>query len=408
MKSTIVMFLAMNICFLWCTNPCTSSVKQEPRTLTDQEKRLVQSCNQFGFRLLAKVNQTEVGRNVFVSPFSVSTALGMALNGADGMTESAMLVTLGYAGTTKDEINGANYGLMQLLRELDPKVQLSIANSLWYRRDFVVEPQFIEVNRRYYEASVRGLNFGLPEAPQVINSWVDTSTHGKIQRIVPETITSDVVMYLINAIYFKGTWKYQFDKRATIDAPFYLAGGSTKQVKLMRRRVTLPYTENAGYQAIELPYGDSLFTMVVVLPKPKESVETFVNDLTQDSWKSLEGDLRVETGTILLPRFKLEFETGLNEPLKEMGMGTAFDRSADFTGISRDGGLCISEVRHKTFVQVDEEGTVAAAVTSVRIGTSAYPQHQPFVMRVDRPFFFAITERHTGELLFVGKVVDPE
>ena len=405
--STMLRFV-LSFCFLCCANFGVSAEKQDLRKLTDPEKRLVQSCNDFAFRLLTKVNQAETGKNVFVSPLSVSMALDMALSGADGLTETAMMATLGYAGTTRQEINETSHELMKLLRNLDPRVQVSIANSIWYRRGLTVEPEFIETNQRYYEASVRDLAFVSSEAPRIINTWVDTCTHGKIRRIVPDQIPADAVMYLINAIYFKGTWKYQFDKRMTLDDSFHLIDGSVRPVRFMRRIVFLPYYENAWYQAISLPYGDSLFTMTVVLPKPAESVESFVDGLTQNSWNSLVADLRTAAGTILLPKFKLEYEAGLNDPLKAMGMGAAFDNSANFGRINGKGGFKISEVRHKTFVLVDEEGTEAAAVTSVKTGySSASGPPREFVMRVDRPFFLAITERHTGAILFVGKVVDP-
>ncbi len=412
MKSLFVLCVALTLSFLSCEDLSTFP-EQDVRPLTELEKSLVHKTNQFGFHLLKTVNQSEGNKNVFISPLSVSMALGMTLNGAAGETEEAVRSTLGFSGMAQQEINSSYQSLMQLLRNLDPKVEFKIANSIWHRLGFTVEPEFIETNRRYFEAIVTGLNFSSPDASKTINEWVNSSTNGKIKQIVPNPIPYYVVMYLINAIYFKGTWTYQFDKEKTSDAQFYLPDGTISQTKLMQLRGTLPYLETSSYQAIELPYGDSLFSMIIVLPKQGQSIETFVNDLTDDSWAALKGGLQRQLGTIFLPKFKLEFEKALNDALKTMGMEVAFDpRRADFRRISRqvyDMGerLFISEVKHKTFVQVDEEGTEAAAVTSVEVGfTSIGPQE--FVMRVDRPFFFVITERHSGTLLFVGKIIEPK
>jgi serine protease inhibitor len=412
MKQTIALLIALALSFLSCEDLGTSPGSPEPRQLTGLEKSLVRTSNQFGLHLFRTVNQTESSKNVFISPLSVSMALGMTLNGASGTTEEAIRSTLDFSGMTREEISSSYHSLMELLRNLDPKVEFNIANSIWHRLGFAVERDFIETNQRYFEATVAGLDFSSPGASNTINQWVDLNTNGKIKEIVSSPIPDFVVMYLINAIYFKGTWTYQFDKERTSDATFYLPNGTSRTTKLMQLRGTLPYAETAVYQTIELPYGDSLFSMIVVLPKPGESIEAFVNNLTDDSWDNLGDGLHSELGTVYLPKFKLEYEQALNDALTTMGMGVAFDPGrADFRRISQqiyDMGerLFITEVKHKTFVQVDEEGTEAAAATSVEIGfTSVGPRE--FIMRVDRPFFFAITERSSGTLLFVGKIVEP-
>lgn len=406
MKSAPLFFIALSLCFLNCKDFGTAPEKQQVRPLTDLEKSLVQTSNRFGFHLLRTVNQSEAGKDVFISPLSVSMALGMTQNGANGTTRDAMRTTLKFSDMTMEEINTTYYSLMHLLRSLDPKVQFKIANSIWIRLDFSVEQEFVEINRRYFEAVVRMLDFGSPDASRTINAWVEANTNGKIKTIVPDPIPASTVMYLINAIYFKGTWTYQFNRTQTIDAPFFLPNGTTRPAKLMQLQVTLPYVETATYQAVELPYGNSLFTMIVVLPKHGQSIEAFVNSMSHDSWNGLRTSLQPQRGRIFLPKFKLEFEKVLNDQLKAMGMAVAFGRQADFSKMSRAGGLFISEVRHKTFVQVDEEGTEAAAVTSVAIDRRSATLE--FLMRVDRPFFFAITERLSGTLLFVGKIVEPK
>lgn len=252
---------------------------------------------------------------------------------------------------------------------------------------------------------MRGLNFSAPDASNIINAWVNDNTMGLIQSIVPDQIQAQTVMYLINAIYFKGTWVYRFDSTQTSDAPFHLPAGTTQSARLMRLEATLPYAATDAYQAVELPYGNGLFSMIVVLPRPGQSIETFVNNLNEISWNALLGGLQVQPGTVLLPKFKLEYEKVLNHMLMAMGMEIAFTGGADFTRIHPGGGLLISEVRHKTFIRVDEEGTEAAAVTSVSIDRTS--SQAGFLMRIDRPFFFVITERHSKALLFMGKIVEP-
>lgn len=417
MKALLQFCLISAFLFIGCRDDGISingSGRQELRQLNELEKNVVHASNDFGFRLLQRVNETETGHNLFISPLSLSMALGMTLNGAKGTTEDSMRSTLGFSGMTPQEINTTYSSLMQMLSNLDPKVQFTVANSIWYRLGLPVEQEFIETNQRYFGASVAGLDFGAPDAARTINTWVDENTKGKIRQIVDDPIPGSVVMYLINAIYFKGLWIYQFDKSRTLEAPFFHADGSTQQVNLMSLQATLPYSETPSYQAVELPYGDSLFSMIVVLPKQDESVEAFVSGLNSATWQDILEGLHPQEGTVFLPKFRLEYEKQLNDALTAMGMGIAFDgQEADFSGISRQvyqagDRLFISKVKQKTFVQVDEEGTEAAAVTSVEIGITSVGPARDFVMRVDRPFFVVITERNSGTLLFVGKIMKVE
>lgn len=378
----------------------------EVRELTTLEKRLVQASNQFGLNLFRKVSESEAGKNAFISPLSVSMALGMTLNGASGSTKEAMESTLRFTGMGIEQINESYRSMIQLLVKLDPKVQFQIANSIWYRLGFAVEQEFIKTNQQYFDAEVNALNFSAPDAAKTINAWVERRTQGKIKEIVPDPIPGNAVMYLINAIYFLGTWTYQFDKTQTRDAPFTLLNGSQKPCKLMYLKGTVPYFENNRLQAVDLPYGDSLYSMIVVLPKSGTNVENFVAGLTQESWNALITGLRKQTVHIYLPKFTLEYKKNLNDVLKALGMAIAFDPGrANFTKIHKNGGIFISNVEHKTFVRVDEEGTEAAAVTSIGFVDTSVPQE--FVMRVDRSFFFAIRERHSGTILFMGKILDP-
>jgi len=387
-----------------CKDLGTSADQQRvpPRPLTSLEKALVAADNTFGFKLFSTINKDEAGKNLFVSPVSVSMALGMTLNGANGATRDSMARTLQFAGLSQSDINASYKSLIALLTGIDPDVVFQIANSIWYRPDLNVEQEFRDVNIQYFNAEVNSLDFGDPNAANTINGWVDRNTNGKIKEIVKSPIPRDAVMYLINAIYFKGTWTYRFDQNLTRDDLFDLPDGSKIPCKLMYQKGTFRYFANNEVQVVDLPYGDAGFSMTVVLPKAGTKIDDFVAQMTQQRWMEWTSTLSSEEGELYLPKFKLEYEKRLNDVLKAMGMAIAFSPSlADFTKIDKRGQLFISEVKHKTFVQVDEEGTEAAAVTSVEISRTS----MGMVIRVDRPFVFAIRENHSGTILFMGKIV---
>ncbi|MDZ7333499.1 MAG: serpin family protein [candidate division KSB1 bacterium] len=384
---------------------CTKS-PNEPRSireLTSIEKTIVESDNRFGIKLFQEIVKAQKDTNIFISPLSVSMALGMTLNGAAGTTREAMIRTLELEGLSDQQINENYQSLIELLVGLDPKVKFQIANSIWHRDDMTFEQSFIDLNKKYFDALVSALNFGDPNAKNIINAWVYEHTNGKINKIV-EKINRDDVMFLINAIYFKGIWKYQFEEKNTADALFTLPDNSQVPCKMMAQTGEFQHFANDQFQAIDLPYGDELFSMVVILPSASADIDELISELDQNDWNHWLASFQKEKGTIFLPRFKLEYKLRMNDVLIALGMGVAFSPGADFTRMFKPGGLFISEVNHKTFIEVNEEGTEAAAVTSVVIGRTST---SGFVMRVDRPFIFAIRENHSGTILFVGKIVNP-
>jgi serpin B len=378
----------------------------QTRPLTSGETGIVAAGSKFGYNLFRQVNQSDAGKNVFISPLSVSMALSMAMNGAKGATLDAMRTTLAVAGLTENEINSAYRSLIYLLRGIDPGVKFQIANSIWAREGFGVERPFADANNYYFDAEIRNLNFSDATAGPTINNWVKTNTNGKIPKIVPEPVPADVVMYLINAIYFKGSWKRTFDSTYTLDQPFALHNGMTKQVRTMHAGGSYRYFQNNKLEMIDLPYGDSLFSMTLLLPAAGSDINSFVAELNDSSVREwIDAMHEVNEMEIYLPKFKLEYEKTLNEMLKAMGMGIAFSGAADFSRINSGGGLKISVVKHKSFVEVNEEGTEAAAVTMVEIISDS--SMSPPVMRVNRPFVFLIRERTSGAVLFMGKILDP-
>jgi len=374
-----------------------------PRALTDQEQQVRSAANAFSFALWQKLNVEQPDRNIFASPLSASFALGMTLNGTAGATLSEMRSALQFGNTSVADIDAGYKSLMQLLTTLDPSVTMQIANSIWYRNTFTVNKPFIDAVTSSFDATVTPLDFhDVAGSLGKINGWVDAKTNHKIPSILDD-IPDDAVMYLINAIYFKAAWRQKFDPARTANWTFHGAHGD-HTIPLMHRDARMPYAETSMYQAVDLPYGDSSFTMTVILPKQTSSVNEVAAWLTADRWSALTSSFATSQVELGLPKMKLEWSASLVPELEALGMHAAFV-NADFTPMSPSGNqLVISDVKQKAYVDVNEEGTEAAAVTSVGLVATSAPLAQ--VVRVDRPFIFAIRERLSGTVLFIGKVVD--
>jgi serine protease inhibitor len=378
-----------------------------PRELSVAEQQLVQTDNTFAVTLFRAINVGEdSAANVLVSPLSVAMALGMTYNGAAGETRSAMAEALDLQGMSIGDVNRAYRGVIDLLRGLDPRVEFQLANSLWFRPQFTPLQTFRDTVRAYFDADARALDFSAPGASDTINGWVDEHTNGKIKAIVPDQIPDYIVMYLVNTIYFKGAWTYQFDKDLTRDAPFTLEDGSQAAVPMMSAADELPVRvfRGGGVTVVELPYSRQAYAMTIVLPDDAAGARQLAAGMTEQQWNAWLAGLDSTSIEVSLPKFTIEYATRLNDALKELGMAVAFDPCrADFGNMFGSSGFYIDDVRHKTFVEVNEEGTEAAAATSVGVGlTSARPS-----IVVNRPFLFAIRERLTGTILFLGKILDP-
>jgi serine protease inhibitor len=379
-------------------------IESLPRSLSASEQRLIERNNDFAFHLLREVNRDKRDQNVFISPLSVSMALGMTLNGAATQTYDEMQATLGFAGLTQEEINTSYKTLLDLLLNLDRRVEMQVANSVWYRQGFPFEATFLDVARTKFRAEVTAADFADPDTKRRINAWVSNATNKRIPTIVDQ-IRGDDVMFLINAIYFKGTWVKQFERSRTQPDQFTGPGGRRIPVQMMNTDGRFLYASTPEYQAVDLPYGNGAFTMTIVLPPHGGDVDQLLASLDAERWNGILGSLTESQIHVSLPRFRLEYEQSLNDVLEAMGMRRAFiPGGADFTRMSSRGeDLYVSEVLHKTFVEVNEEGTEAAAATKVTISVVSMPPG----IRVDRPFVFAIRERFSGTILFQGKIVDP-
>lgn len=396
----IVALLGVSLLLLQCEHNVVAPDNRSFRELTSFEKQLVASDNRFGLKLFREVAQQRKNENVFISPLSVAMALGMTLNGASGETYEAMQNTLELAGLSQEEINQSYQSLIALLMQLDPRVEFQIANSIWHRQEMIFEQDFIDRNKTYFNASVRGVDFDAPATLNLINAWVNDNTRGRIPQIIDE-IKPEHVMFLINAIYFKGTWTYRFDPAQTKDDWFTTASGAQQACKMMHQKAGLHrFYSNQAFQAIDLPYGDAGFSMTILLPNHGISLDSLISAFSPENWGAWMNGFTQQELALAMPRFKLTFDMMLNEILKKMGMAIAFTEAADFSAMYQPGGVLISEVKHKTFVEVNEEGTEAAAATSVGFSVVSAPPE----FRIDRPFLFAIRDSHSQTLLFIGKM----
>jgi serpin B len=306
------------------------------------------------------------------------------------------------------ELNRASAELLQSLKSSDPKVSLEIANSLWARQGMRFKEDFLARDREFYKAEISTLNFSDPQAADTINKWVSANTKGKIDKIVDQ-IDPMQVMYLINAVYFKGQWQKRFESSKTQSQDFHLLGGQQKQVPMMSQSGDYRYLRGDKFQALNLPYGNGGVSMVIFLPDPNSSLDEFLKDLSYEKWEEWLNAFGNAPGDVKLPRFKMDYENSLNQALTDLGMGVAFTPGANFGGLRAERDVFISEVKHKAVVEVNEEGTEAAAATSVGLQlTSVRVEPQRFTFVADRPFLMAIRDSQTGAILFMGAVMEPK
>lgn len=377
--------------------------------LDEKSAQLVEADNAFGIELFQTIRAESDEENLMISPLSVSVALAMAYNGADGETKTEMEEVLKLKGLTKEQINTSYKMLIEALQSLDEEVVFEIANAIFYADGFSVKPDFLSTHQNIYDAEVEALNFNNEASVDIINGWVAEKTKDKIEKIIDQLNPLDR-MVLLNAIYFYGTWTNEFDKEGTHNLSFHKNDGTTLEVPMMTKLEKLPYKENTLFKAIKMPYGNGQYNMVILLPVSGNNSQDIIDVLTAANWKSWMGTFEMtDRVQITMPRFKYAFETQLKNVLKIMGMQKAFmPANADFSGIS-DEDLYISEAIHKSYIDVNETGTEAAAVTGLVFTTTSIGDEPPTVpFYVDRPFVYAITENDTDAILFIGEVNHPE
>lgn len=402
----VLLFVSTLALFVSCEKEPVE--KETPKiTLAKKSAEIIEADRAFGFELFREVCRNSDEENIMISPMSVSYALGMTYNGAAGSTLDAFNQVLHFSDLTRQEVNESYKDLMDQLLNLSSEVEFALANSIWYKNGFPVLEDFVKTNQDYFNAAVKEADFSDPATVDLINGWIEDQTNDKIKDMLDQ-ISSDVVMYLINAIYFNADWKYEFPKEETHQDGFKLENGSQTDVDYLVVEGDFHYTSNEDFTAVELPYSDSSFSMLVMLPHQESSVTALAESLDSDKWDSWFDDSRMTGVRVKLPKFKYEFKDLLNEPLKNLGLGVAFTFSADFSGIVPDGEICISRVIHQTFIDVQEEGTEAAAATIVEMREFSSAGGSNISFNADHPFLYLIKENSTGAIVFMGKVGRPE
>lgn len=384
---------------------CTASLPALADSAVNQAK-LAGANTSFAFDLFGQITREQPNANIFISPFSVSTVLQMIDNGAAGATKQAMERVMHTDGLPADALNAACKSLNQSLKS-QTNVVLELANAIWYQQGFSLKPAFISANRKFFQSALGSVDFTSPQSAQTINDWADRNTQGKIQQVVEWPLDPGTRVVLANAIYFKGKWDRPFDKKDTKPHSFYLSGGGDKQVPTMWQHGRLAYQSGDGFQAVRLPYAGKRLWMEIFLPDTNSSPAKLLERFNTASERTrMLGGFLMREGTLALPRFELEYKVVLNQVLQALGMGRAF-HNADFSAMSAE-PLELSKVLQKSYIEVNEAGTEAAAVTAGMMRPTAVLRPlKPFEMIVDRPFFFVIQDGQTQSVLFMGAVYDP-
>ncbi|MCA1756480.1 MAG: serpin family protein [Bacteroidales bacterium] len=377
----------------------------QPVELNPVQLKIVEADNSFAIGILKKVSASEQEPgNIMISPLSISYALTMTANGASGATRDSMLSVLQFSNLSMEDINSSYMELTDKLINLDKRVTVKLANSVWVENRLSPKTSFMTILEKYYSAEVREFSVTDPGIVAVINGWIADATNNTINHVLDE-ISQETVMMLINAIYFNGKWKYKFNAEETSSMPFYRSNGTTVQADMMKQNLTIPVAFFEDYSIAEIPYGQGNFVMDVILPAAGNHVTEITANMDNEFLNNALAAMNPAEIDLYMPRFTYEFRTELNDILDEMGMGIAFDpESADFSNISDD-DLYIDKAIHQSFIKNNEEGTEASAVTVITIGVTSIGETR--VIKLDRPFIYFIRESETNTILFAGITGNP-
>lgn len=417
MKSTISSFFTI-LLLLLISISCAKDVKKEKAPEVDASthgsekmstKSLEEGNMKFAFDLYRQLKNEE--GNIFVSPYSISSALAMTYGGAKKDTEKQIAKALNFNLDQKSIHQGFNT-IDKLLASVNDKgdVSLTVANSIWPDKNYKFLEEYVNLLKEMYGVTVLPQDFAkaAEKARIDINEWVEEKTNKKIIDLIgPGVLDGLTKLVLVNAIYFKGDWEKQFKKDETREVDFYKKSGTSK-VQMMSIKEKYRYAEDNAVQIIELPYKGGDLSMVVILPKDKDSIEVVENSLNEEIIKVWDKAMIKEEVFLFLPKFKIEWGTEtLDQPLKDLGMVDAFSTNADFSGMNGKRDLFIKTVLHKSFIEVNEEGAEAAAATAVVMARASVGGPKPIFFRADHPFLFFIKEKSTGTILFMGRFSEP-
>jgi serpin B len=377
---------------------------KEPFSSIEKNKDFIEANNKFAFDLFKKVYNEEIKENLMISPVSLSLAMGMTYNGAEKETKIAFENTLNYTEFIPAEINNLNKEIIYNLSDNASGTIFEVANSIWTEKAFPVKDKFINTNKAFYNAEVQNLDFSDGNSLNIINNWVADKTYQKIPTIIDE-LSPSLKMILVNALYFKSDWKYNFKEENTKKLPFY-GENTTENVQMMHLTNELPFYESENFSSVKLPYNNEKFSMTIFLPKENQTISDIINLLDVENWQQWNKNYFSTAVNLEMPKFKLSYKKKLNKAVSELGLGLAFTDAANFNGISNS-TLEISYILQKTFIEVDEKGTEAAAVTAVGISTMSIGLPNK-TLRLNKPFLYTITEKETGSICFLGKVGMPK
>ncbi|MGQ9620100.1 MAG: serpin family protein [Bacteroidales bacterium] len=404
----LLLFILMALCLTLSCQKTDDELPGEPVpiNLTDNQIALVESSNEFSFDIFRKIlADTPPEENIIISPLSISYALSMTVNGANGPTRDSILKVLRINNISLVELNNSYKYLTAALLSVDKRVAMKIANSVWTENKFssMVKEAFIEILKNYYSAQSKSFDINDSNTPSYINKWIEDNTNGLIKDMIDKLDPATVTL-LINAIYFKGTWKYEFDKASTAPRQFTKPDGSVIQVHSMNQSENHKVLQGNGFVMVELPYGQGNFVMDIILPEQADN--TFYQTVTGQNFNTWVSSMSKTGVNLYLPKFKYDYKKKLKELLSDMGMGLAFSDFADFTNIA-NAPLRIDEVTHQALIETNEEGTEAAAATVVTIVLTSIGPGTPLLIDINRPFIYIIREITTNTVIFMGKVADP-
>lgn len=385
---------------------CTDDEIKPSSVYAAEKSSDVNSANiSFAFDIFSQVNQTDSDKNVFISPYSISAVLSMIYDGAMESTRSEMAKALYYDGISDEALNNGQLYLRERLTGIDKNIEIDINNSVWIRDSFNVRSEYIDSMEYVYDAYVKSLNMSDNTAADTINGWIDSATKGMISKMIDPPIPPDVVMYLINTIYFEGKWKTPFNPEMTSEADFHNSDNTVGTVEMMYMKDDFHYGEKNGEKILEVPYGEGEVSMYLILPPEGTDINDYIKNLDGRKWEELRYSIlsdSEEEVTLLLPKFKIEYGIkNLNQELKNLGIKEVFTDDADLSGIAEN--IFLSNVLHKAVIELDEQGTKAAASTVGEITLTSMPL-DPKVFEADRPFIYIISDKTDGSILFIGKM----
>ncbi len=376
--------------------------------VTQKTPPLTRAQNTFAFKLFKKICATDAtSANKLISPLSVYVDLSMLFNGAEGITQKAMAEALQLKGVSIQMLNRKHKELLEKLPQLDTAVTFDLENSMWYRADLVPSQDFLARTKEFYEADLIRADFESPATAEAMNEWVQKKTRGKITGDF-KNLKPDDVLFLLNVVYFNGKWAHPFDPEQTREDLFFSPDGAGNEVPFMHAHQPYAYAEVDGMQLVKLPYGNGQFNMYVFLPPEEQSVQHVIKELNNEQFLEWTKQLKTQKIELFLPKWESSYTVNhMREELSQMGMGPAFQNQADFSRVFEDQPTKISQIKHKTYIRVDESGTEAAGFTSIGLTTTSIKMDPDPIMRVNRPFVYLITAKDKGTILFLGVVNNP-